>query len=250
MLKIRRVNNLLPNVTRFFIEFLFPNSCPLCGAPVSVNGELCADCWASFNWIGNPKCKKCGYPFPANIDLGNNPKCPNCAKGNCALDTIRSACVYDDVSKMAVLPFKHSGRIKYSEFMARAMIWALRDVDFKPDVVMPVPLAYRRLFHRGYNQATLLAVPIAKAFNANLDLNSVHRDYRQDMGHKNSAQRAENIRGVFHVVKPDKIKGRKILLVDDVMTTGVTFAELYKVLKQAGAADVYGVTFCRVVSAI
>lgn len=247
---IRRACNLVSVAARFSIEFLFPASCPLCGEPVSTDGELCADCWASFNWISNPKCEKCGYPFPASLDLGSHPMCPNCAAGGSVLDIIRSACVYDDVSRAAMLPFKHSGRIKYATFMSRAMMWALRDVDIKPDIIMPVPLAYRRLFHRGYNQATLLARPIAKAFGVEMDVDSVCREYRPDMGHKNVAQRAENIKGVFHVVKPDKICGRKILLVDDVMTTGATFAELRRVLMKAGAAAVYGVTFCRIIRAI
>lgn len=247
---IKRAGKMILDTARFSIEFLFPASCPLCGSRVSTNGELCADCWAAFNWISAPRCVKCGYPFPANLDLGAAPLCPNCASGDCVLDLIRSACVYDAASRAAVLPFKHAGRIRYSTFMSRAMIWALRDTNISPDVVMPVPLAYRRLFHRGYNQATLLARPIARALGVPMDLDSVHRIYRPDMGHKNASQRAENIRGVFQVVRPDKIRGRKILLVDDVMTTGATFAELHRVLMRAGAAAVYGVTFCRVARAI
>ncbi len=134
--------------------------------------------------------------------------------------------------------------------MSRAMIWALRDVDIKPDIVIPVPLAYKRLFHRGYNQATLLARPIAKAFGVRMDLFSLKRKYRADMGHKNAKQRMENVKGVFNVIKPENIRGRKILLVDDVMTTGATFSELRRVLMKAGAKEVYGVTFCRIVRAI
>lgn len=238
------------NVADNLIEFLFPSSCPLCGAPVSTHGELCADCWTSFNWISNPKCVKCGYPFPANLDLGDRPLCPNCAAGKCVLDFIRAACVYDDASKIVMLPFKHSGRIKYFNFMSRAMMWAIRDMSDLPDVIIPVPLAWRRLYHRGYNQATLLARPIAKAMKVKIDLDSVHRIYRPDMGHKNAKQRAENIRGVFKVVKPERIKGKKILLVDDVMTTGATFSELRRVLIDAGARAVYGLVFCRVVKSI
>lgn len=249
-MNLKYARNYFFNIARFSINFLFPSSCPLCGERVSTDGELCADCWSAFNWISNPKCEKCGYPFPANIDLGNRPLCPNCAAGFCELDLIRSACVYDDVSKTAVLPFKHSGRLKYATFMARAMLWALRDVNIKPDIVMPVPLAYRRLVHRGYNQAELLAAPIAKAFGVKLDLSSVIRKYRHDMGHKNAAQRAENIRGVFNVVRPNEIRGKKILLVDDVMTTGATFSELRRVLVRAGVKEVYGITFCRTVRAI
>ena len=233
------------------IEFLFPPVCPLCGASVSIHGELCAECWTSFNWIDNPKCSRCGYPFSSHLAPGASFLCPVCASGKAELDWIRSACVYDDVSKMAMLPFKHSGRISYANFMSRAMIWAMRDIDLSNiDIVMPVPLARRRLFHRAYNQAALLARPIARVLNVPIDYDSVCRKYRRDMGHLNARQRAENIHGVFDVVRPERVRGRKILLVDDVMTSGATFAELNRVLTKAGATAVYGVTFCRVVRSV
>lgn len=234
----------------FLTGFLFPPACPLCDTPVSAHGQLCPECWAAINWIDNPKCVKCGYPFPADLDLGAAPLCPVCASGKCELDWIRSACVYDDASRSAMLPFKHAGRTSYALFMSYAMIWALRDIDVDADVVMPVPLAYRRLFKRGYNQATLLARPVARALNLKMDLDSVVRCHRENMGHKTARERAENIRGVFSVVHPENIRGKKILLIDDVMTTGATFSELRSVLKRAGAASVYGLTFCRVVRAI
>ena len=232
------------------LEFMFPPACPLCDTPVSTHGELCATCWGAINWIDNPKCVKCGYPFPADLDLGGAPLCPVCAAGKSELDWIRSACVYDDASKAAMLPFKHGGKIHYARFMARAMIWALRDIDMDADLIMPIPLATRRLFKRGYNQATLLARPIAQVFGVKMDLDSVRRKYRDDMGHKNARERAENIRGGFSIANPEKIRGRKILLVDDVMTSGATFSEMRRILIKAGAKAVYGVTFCRVVHAI
>lgn len=233
------------------LNFLFPPSCPICKNPVTEHGTLCPDCWAGFNWIGDPKCSCCGYPFPADLDLGAHPLCPTCAAGENELDFMRAACVYDDFSKDVMLPFKHAGALRYQKIMTRAMIWSLRElVDTKIDVVMPIPLARRRLFKRGYNQATLLARPIAKVFNARLDVDTVARKYRPDMGHKSSKQRFENIRGVFRVTNPDKIRGKTILLVDDVMTSGATFTEMHRVLKRAGAHAVYGVVFCRVVRAI
>ena len=228
------------------IDFVFPPSCPLCNARVETHGELCADCWTAFNWIDGPKCVHCGFPFASSFDLSQDMMCPTCAAGKCELDLIRSACVYDDASRAAMLPYKHAGRIQYARFMSRAMIWALRDTDIKPDIVMPVPLARRRLFQRGYNQATLLAQPIARAFGVKMDLGSVTRKYRENMGHKTSAQRAQNVHNVFNVRNLDKIRGKKILLVDDVMTSGATFNELHRVLVDAGATAVYGVTFCRV----
>lgn len=237
---------ILRKYLKSLIEFIYPSSCPLCNAHVETHGELCSDCWTSFNWIDGAKCIHCGFPFASSFDLGPNMMCPTCASGKCELDLIRSACVYDDASRAAMLPYKHGGRIQYARFMSRAMIWALRDTDISPDVVMPVPLANKRLWSRGYNQATLLARPIARAFGVRMDLDSISREYRENMGHKTSAQRAQNVHNVFTVRNPDKIKGKKILLVDDVMTTGATFNELHRVLMNAGAVAVYGVTFCRV----
>ncbi len=232
------------------IDFLFPPTCPICNSAVAQHGTLCHDCWKQFNWISDPKCCVCGYPFPANLDLGARPLCPVCAAGENELDWMRSACVYDDFSRNVMLPFKHAGQIRYQKIMSRAMLMALQEMDKSVDVVMPVPLANRRLFKRGYNQSTLLARPIAKHFGVKIDVDSVRRKYKPDMGHKNAKQRAENIRGVFSVDHPENICGKSILLVDDVMTTGATFAELHKVLKHAGAKAVYGVVFCRVVRAI
>lgn len=240
----------LGSLCNVVLDFLFPATCAICDKTVSKNGELCPDCWKLFEWISNPKCYKCGYPFPADLDLGDKPLCPVCAAGKSELDFVRSVCVYNDISRDVILPFKHSGRIAYAKFMSKAMINALRDLDLKPDLVLPVPLSNRRLLHRGYNQATLLSRDIAKYYKTKLDFDSVHRIHRSDMGHKNAKQRAENIAGVFKVLKPNNIKNKNILIVDDVMTTGATFAELYKTLKKAGANEVYGVTFARVVKAI
>lgn len=237
---------MLVRAIKHIIEFLFPLACPVCGAPVSIHGELCRGCWAAFEWIDRAKCSKCGYPFSSDLEFNPDMMCPVCAAGNCELDWIRSACVYDSASRDVMLPFKHCGKIKYATFMSRAMIWALRDVDVDCDVVMPVPLARQRLIHRTYNQATLLARPIARAVGCALDVDSVLRSHRPDMGHMTPKQRMENIKGVFTVAHPERIRGRKILLVDDVCTTGATFSELRRVLMRAGASAVYGVTFCRV----
>ena len=223
-----------------FLDFLFPPRCPICGDDVALHGQVCIKCWGEFNWISDPMCEKCGYPFPADVGRGENMLCPNCVGKKTKLDRFRAAAVYDDAARAVMLPFKHGGRLEFQEPMAKAMIAALRDLDLgkndKDLVVLPVPLALRRLWKRGYNQAALLARPIAKHLGAKVDYDSVRRKFRADMGHKHAAARQRNIAGVFRVRRPDKIRGRKILLVDDVRTTGATW--------------VGGVAFCRTVRAI
>jgi ComF family protein len=239
-----------------FLDFLFPPACPVCGARVSAHGQMCAVCWNRFDWISAPMCAKCGYPFPANLERGGKLLCPNCIAKKTKLDWMRTACVYDDASRGIMLPFKHGARLEYRDIMARAMIPLLHELpECGPQadadaIILPVPLAWRRLWRRGYNQAALLARPIAKHLGAKIDHDSVRRKHCADMGHKNARQRAENVRGVFKVLRPGRIRGRRILLVDDVFTTGATFNELAKVLKRAGAVWVGGITFCRAVRAI
>ena len=242
----------MKNPLKIIIDFIFPAACPVCAALVTEHGMLCATCWGAFNWISDPKCYCCGYPFPANLDLGPRPLCPFCAADESELDWMRAAAVYDDVSRNIMLPFKHAAALKYRDIMVRAMISALHEIgDQQPvDTVMPIPLAYRRLFKRGYNQAALLARPIAKHLGVPMDVSSVRRKHKPDMGHMNYKQRHANIRGVFKVIRSERIRGKVILLVDDVMTTGATFSEMRRVLKRAGAVAVYGVVFCRTVKAI
>ncbi len=233
-----------------FINFLFPHCCPVCKNPIERDALLCAQCLDSLTWINDPKCVKCGYPFPGEASAETGAMCPVCAAGLNELDWVRSSVEYDEFSKQIVLAFKYSDAFRYTRLMSRAMMLNLAELPGNVDLVMPVPLAYKRIVKRGYNQATILAAPIAKILNVKMDIDSIWREHRKDMGHLNPRQRAENIRGVFHVKHPQNIRGKTILLVDDVMTSGATFGELRRVLKRAGAKAVYGVTFCRVVRTV
>ena len=236
---------------RNLINFILPPRCLYCGKVLDKDKGLCDTCISEIEFIKEPLCYECGQPLYESSGDKKQLRCGNCLRPHRQIFRMsRSACVYDDVSKNIMLPFKHASKLKYQTIMSRAMINVLHDLDLDIDIVMPVPLAWRRLFKRGYNQATLLARPIAKHFNAVLDVDSLSRKYKPDMGHKNAKQRRENVRGVFKVLNPDKIKGKKILLVDDVMTSGATFYELNRVLRKAGVSAVYAVSFCRVVHAI
>jgi ComF family protein len=235
----------------------------MCGDDVMRAGSLCGGCWGRITWIAGCVCQKCGYPFPA--DVGRVERCPRCIaeKGKKGLYKIRSACVYDDGSKKIVLPFKHSGKVRNGKTMANAMIRAVNDISpLRPDssspvspsagndidLVIPVPLSYWRLFSRGYNQASILAKPIARKLGAEFKSGLVARANRGNQGHKSVFERRRNISGVFRV-KGD-VNGRNILIVDDVITTGATLNELARMLLAAGAIRVSAVSFARAVKDI
>lgn len=226
------------------LDFLFPPDCPVCGKPVKSIGTLCTECFTEIDWINGTRCETCGYPFP---DYGGRvEKCPACIIKGGKIKQMRSACVYDEASRKIVLPFKHTGKLRFGITMAGAMANVMSELD-KPDLIIPVPLAYWRQVRRGYNQALVLAKLLGKHSDIPIAGGLISRKYRQNQGHKSLKERKANISGVFRVKRPDAVKGKSILIIDDVITTGATLNELAKVLLKAGAKQISAVCFARAV---
>ena len=230
-----------------FLEFIFPSTCPICKKRVLSNNDLCSECWNQINWISSPKCFKCGYPFPANLDKDEFSLCPDCMLNESNIEMIRSSCEYDNFSRKIILAFKYSNALRYNKLIYNSMIRVIKEIEDKIDLIIPMPLSYFRLVKRGYNQATLIAKPIAKYLKVKLDINSVKRKYMKSTRGKTFKQRKEDIKNVFKVINTNNIKGKTILLVDDVMTTKSSLEELAKTLKKAGANKIFAVTFARTV---
>lgn len=225
----------------------------LCGSEIKEQGRICNNCFSKISWISKPCCSKCGYPFPAKLDLKEKTLCPSCLAGNLKyLDWVRAVCVYNDESKKIILPLKHNDKIGLADVFNPYIIRLLDDYDGKIDLIVPMPLSNRRLFERGYNQAVLIAKPISKKLNVKIDFDSVKRIHKDSMGHLSFKARHDNIKGVFHIDQKDfsKFKGKTVLLIDDVMTTGASLLELAKMLKKAGAKAVIAVVMARVIKDI
>lgn len=240
---------LLSRAARAALDLVLPPLCLNCKAPVADPQGLCGTCWGALRLLGPPHCAQCGLPFPH--DLGEGMKCAACLSRPPPFAAARAALAYDDASRDLILGFKHADRLEAVPLFARWMSAAGRDALDGADMLIPVPLHWRRLFARRYNQAAELARALAASTGIPVEATLLRRRKRtRSQGEMASArERLRNVAAAFEVAAPDKLKlkGRKVVLVDDVLTTGATATACTKTLLRAGAAAVSIVTLARVV---
>ena len=230
---------------KWAIDTLFPPQCPSCSAIVDDHGHLCSHCWTQIRFIGTPACPRCGVPLP--YDPGS---CPvPCMESLPSFDAARSVMLYDDFSRTLVLKFKHSDRLDPAGVYAGWMGRAGQSLLDGADIIVPVPLHWTRPFSRRYNQSALLAQRIAAQSGVDYGSDIMSRTRRTpSQGTLTRNRRAQNVRGAFQVSvgKGDDVKGKHIVLIDDVMTTGATAGACARALKRAGALSVRVLTLARV----
>ena len=239
----------LQSIGRRALDFVLPPVCLRCRALIANPQSLCAKCWSELKFLAEPLCACCGLPFPHA--LGHGVRCAACMARPPLFDKARAALAYDDISRDLILPLKHADRLEASGLFGRWMANAAAELIADSDTIIPVPLHWRRLAKRRYNQAAVLAYAIAKRHQVRVDTSSLQRPKPSvSQGEMPSARaRLKNVARAFTVADAQKvrIRGRRILLVDDVLTTGATLNACAKALKRAGAASVSAVTLARVV---
>ena len=161
----------------------------------------------------------------------------------------RSILSYDDFSKQLILAFKHGDRTELTPILGKFLSLADPTLFEGVDIIVPVPLHWTRRFHRMYNQASILGHKLGQIRNIPCATGILKRiRATESQGHKHRKEREANVRKAFIVVKPDRVKGKTILLIDDVMTTGATLNECARILKKSGAKEVKVITLYRVLS--
>lgn len=226
------------------VDLLLPPLCLGCEAQVTQHQTLCADCWKNMHFVARPFCACCGAPFDLPVDEGT--LCGACLDERPVFTTARSALIYDDASRPLILKLKHGDQIHAVPALANWMARAGEELWSACDLIVPVPLHRWRLLKRRYNQAALLAQAIAKQTDRPIAVEALVRvKATESQGHKNHAARAKNIAGAFAVPKPDDVKGKRIVLVDDVLTSGATVQEAARALLAAGALSVAVATLAR-----
>ena len=214
-----------------FIDLLLARVCRLCDAPVNADLDLCPPCQGSLPWNRLP-CRSCAAPLPAGSGL-----CRQCALKPPPFQRTIAPLLFEDAVPRLIHAIKFGKGYSQAKLLSRLLGDAVAAAgDPLPNLLVPVPLTRGRIVHRGHNQAILLAAPLARRFGIPLKRKAVRRIGRTTPQRGQSrAARARSVRGAFKANLP--LAGT-VAIVDDVMTTGATTAELASVLLEAGADEV------------
>jgi ComF family protein len=218
------------------LDALLPPQCLTCDSPVRTVGDLCPTCQEATCFVGEPCCAACG------ISIGNETRvCRACAVAPPPWGRARAALRYDAQAKRLVLPLKYGDRIELAPALAAMMLRAGASLVRDAQVLVPVPLHRRRLLARRYNQAALLARSLGKLANRCVSPDALRRvRATRSLGEMGAAARHETVEGAF-AVPPSRlgaVAGRRVLLIDDVLTSGATCGACTEALFDAGAASV------------
>lgn len=244
-----KIERMARKAGRRALDLILPPLCLKCRAPVGEPQSVCAACWNEIRFLGPPHCAQCGLPFPHH--LGDGVKCAACLRSPPVFEMARAAIAYDDASRDLILGFKHADRLETVPLFARWIRTAAAEALARDALVVPVPLHWKKLAQRRYNQAAELANAVGKLAGLKVETGVLTRPKASpSQGEMVSARaRLKNVAGAFAVAKErsKSLGGRNVILVDDVLTTGATLTACAKVLKRAGAASVRAVTLARVV---
>jgi ComF family protein len=245
-----RLGAVLRATLRVAADVALPQLCAACREPVHGPG-LCPACWGKLSFIAPPYCERLGIPFP--FDGGPGLLSMEAIADPPAYDRARAAVRYDDIAKKLVHSLKYGDRLDLAPMMGRWMATAGRNLVAEADAIVPVPLHWRRQWARRFNQAALLSEVISDATSVPVAHGALKRVKAtpQQVGLKQT-ERALNVQGAFRVLPAHKgaVAGRRLILVDDVITTGATVDACARALLRAGAAQVDVLAFARVVAAV
>lgn len=232
---------------RALLDLLFPPLCHVCKAFIPNAGELliCPGCLNKITFLSSPLCTVCGAPFAT--DPGVDHTCGACVMHRPS-HVCRSAAVLDGPLQELIHGFKYGSRVHLCEPLGLLTAASLEPFCARaaPELMVPVPLHRKRLRQRGYNQSQLIGEVLARKWGVPLEIGRLRRvRWTEPQTTLDARDRVSNVSGAFEVKEPNRLAGKRVLLVDDVLTTGSTVRACAEALHEAGAAAVFAVTVAR-----
>lgn len=230
---------------RALVDFALPPRCAGCGAIIAEQDTFCFDCWSGLDLLGPPCCARCAFPFDHEGD--GEALCAACLADPPAFDRLRAAVAYGALARTVVLKLKYGRRPGVAETMAGLMLRHVED-GARP-LLCPVPLHRWRIWRRGYNQSVLIAAALARRRGLEVAPDLLLRVKRTPpLKGMSPAQRRQAVRGALRLNprRAGAVKGRSVLIIDDVFTSGATAGACARLLKRGGAAEVGVLCWARV----
>jgi ComF family protein len=243
---VKRATGAVRAVLRTALDLALPPLCPSCRDAIEGRG-LCPACWSKLSFITRPYCERLGIPFV--YDPGPGILSMEAIADPPAYHRARAAVRFDDVARALVHSLKYGDRLDLAPMMGRWISHAGREILAEADALVPVPLHWRRLWARRFNQSAMLAAAISAESGTPVAAGALKRvkPTAQQVG-LSRTERASNVQGAFRVPESGKaqVAGRRLVLVDDVLTSGATVDGCARALLRAGAANVDVLIFARV----
>jgi len=228
---------------RSVLGFALPPRCGGCGVIVDQLDSFCPDCWRELEFLGPGGCSRCGIPLAAT----DAETCAACLAKPPRLDRIRAAVAYGEISRQIAMRLKYGRKIALARIMSRYIRPLLGELP--PDALfVPVPLHRSRLWRRGFNQSVFVARELSRATGLAMSVDALRRiRATPPLKGMTMRQRRRTVAGAFRAERTTELRGRTVVLVDDVLTTGSTANACARTLKRAGAARVELVSWARVI---
>ena len=241
----------LPGLIRHAVRFFLPADCAACGMPLTTDPVplFCKACWETTAPLRLARCSQCDRPLPSPVALTYSPthRCHHCTVRPPAYAKAWTLYPYLPPLQDAICLFKYRGKVSLAKPLGQLMLKGL-PASLDADLVIPVPLHPTRLREREFNQSLLLADQVAQYVGRPLSFtNLVRTAPSEPQSTLSRKERLKNLRRAFAVRQPQSIAQKRILLIDDVFTTGTTVNECAKVLREAGAEAIFVLTLARTI---
>ena len=244
------LRNIPRRLYQLILDGIFPQNCIYCDGDRKQGGDyLCHICREEIDFILDAMCNRCGEPAEISYDLPDEFECSRCRKQPQQFDRARSLGKYDSILRQLIHHFKYQRQPGAMSEITPLLqqYFSKMPLDLDGYYVSPVPLHFKKMKERGFDQAFLIAQQVAKELHLPMANGLLRRiKETEPQAKKNQVERGKNIKGAFVVNHEDWVKGKNILIVDDVFTTGATANEAAKMLKKAKAGQVHVFTLARV----